>query len=103
MAIIPAKSLNTIPREKIVDCFCGALMRDILNANAVGKKQIPFILPERIFGNPATSEVGEKMGCNWTYCPYESKDYIDEIKTAFRNAGYTISNFKGHAFDTIYW
>lgn len=103
MAIIPASSLKTIPRAKIVECFCDIIMKDIINANAVGKKQIPFTLPERIFGNPSTLEVGEKIGNNWPYCPFESKYYIDEIKVAFRKAGYTVSNFRGQSFDMIYW
>ena len=103
MAIIPAKSLKTIPRAKIVSYFCDMLMMEIINANAVGKKQIPFIFPERIYGNPSTQEVNAKIGFNWPYCPFESKDYIDEIKLAFREAGYTIVHRERESFLTIYW
>ena len=103
MAIIPAKSLNTIPRAKIVECFCDILMKEIINANAVGKKQIPFVFSERIYGTPSTQEVSEKIGFNWPYCPFESKDYIDEIKLAFRGAGYTIVHREKESFLTIYW
>ena len=103
MAIIPAKSLRTIPREKIVNCFCDILMMEIINANTVGKKQIPFTFPERIYGNPSTQEVSEKIGFNWPYCPFESKDYIDEIKLAFKEAGYMIATRIGENFSTICW
>lgn len=103
MAIIPARSLSTIPRTKIVNYFCDILMKEIINANAVGKKQIPFIFPERIYGNPSTQEVSEKIGFNWPHCPFESKDYIDEIKLAFREAGYTIVHRERESFLTIYW
>ena len=74
MAIIPANCLQTIPRTEIVEYFCDILMEEIIRANAVGKKQIPFTFPDRIFGNPFSQKISKEYKNNWPYCPFESKD-----------------------------
>ena len=103
MVIIPAKDLTGIYRGDIVDCFCDYLMKNIQAANAVGKKQITFTLPDRVFGNPHTKQVSEKYERNWPYCPFEKKDYEEEVAQMFRNAGYRVYQPKGCAYTLITW
>lgn len=103
MAIIPARDLIGIPREDIVDCFCDYLMRNIQLANAAGKKQTTFTLPNRVFGNPHTKQVSAKYERNWPYCPFEKKDYEEEVAQMFRNEGYRVYQPKGCAYTLITW
>jgi len=103
MPIIPAKDLVGIPRKDIVDCFCDSLMKNIQEANAVGKKHTTFTLPDRVFGNPHTKQVSINYERNWPYCPFDKKDYEEEVVQMFIDVGYRVYQPKGCAYTLITW
>ena len=103
MAIIPARDLVGIPREDIINCFCDCIMEDILKANAEGKKNIRFAIPDEVYGNVQTKEVSKDYNHKWPYCPYYGKDYADEISNKFIEQGYRIYKPKGYTFKVIAW
>ncbi len=94
--IISAKDLNvSLTREKIIDCFCDAIMEKIKKRVEEGGNKVCFNAclwyyepTNEIATHPKYDEWKERD--KWDCSKYYFSDYKEEVKERFLKAGYII-------------